>query len=195
MPEQEIQLRENISRRTVIRGLAGLALAMGGFGCAAPGSPSIPVPTATSLPLGSVIYTYHGHSNRVDAVAWSPGGRRIASGSLDKTVQVWDASTGEVLYTYRGYNVDVAKINNGKGVLPDLIFAVAWSHNGKRIAAVTQEYCGDVCGVVLFWDALSGRNISFYPDLPVYALAWSPDDKRIVTAFSSLVKVSQASWV
>ena len=173
----------------------GIIYPWGGFGCAAPGSSSIPVPTATSLPLGSVIYTYHGHSDRVDAVAWSPDGRRIAPGSLDKTVQVWDARTGEVLYTYRGYNVDVAKIDNGKGVLPDLIFAVAWSHNGKRIAAVTQEYCGDVCGVVLFWDALSGRNISFYPDLPVYALAWSPDDKRIVTAFSSLVKVSQASWV
>ena len=99
MYEQEIQLREHISRRTVIRGLAGLALAMGGFGCAVPGSSSMPVPTATSLPLGSVIYTYHGHSARVSAVAWSPDSKFIASGSFDKTVQVWDASTGEVLYT------------------------------------------------------------------------------------------------
>jgi len=91
MSEQEIQLREDISRRTVIRGLAGLALAMGGFGCAAPGSSSIPVPTATSLPLGSVIYTYHGHSNRVDAVAWSPDDKRIVT-AFSSFVQVSQAS-------------------------------------------------------------------------------------------------------
>src|SRR5258708_34818837 len=86
MPEQEIQLRQNISRRTVIRGLAGLALAMGGFGCAAPGSPSIPVPTAISLPLASVIYTYHGHSDRVDL-----GGRRFITKNMVAFHQQADA--------------------------------------------------------------------------------------------------------
>ena len=118
----------------------------------------------------------------------------LASASFDKTVQVWNATTGDVLYTYRGYNVDAAKLNPIKGVLPDLVFVVAWSHNGKRIAAVTQEYCGDECGVVVIWDAATGRNVSFYSDLPIFALAWSPDDKRIVTAFdNTLVKISQAS--
>ena len=71
---------------------------------------------------------------------------------------------------------------------------MAWSHNGKRIAVVTQEYCGDECGVLLFWDAATGRNISFYPDAPVFALAWSPDDKYIVTGLGlALAEVSQAS--
>jgi WD40 repeat protein len=35
--------------------------------------------------------TYRGHRGAVNAVAWSPDGKRIASGSDDATVQVWVA--------------------------------------------------------------------------------------------------------
>jgi WD40 repeat protein len=131
---------------------------------------------------GKHIYTYRGHTDTVSSVSWSPDGKQIVSGSWDKTVQVWDAATGAVVYTYRGYNVQAAQANPAKGVLPDLIFAVAWSHNGKRIAAVTQVYCGDICAVVFGWDAYTQRNFSFYVDQPVSAMAWSPDDTRLVTS-------------
>lgn len=129
---------------------------------------------------GNRLLTYRGHTDIVSSVSWSPDGKYIASGSWDKTVQVWDARTGAVLYTYNGYNVQAAPIN--KGVAPDLIFAVAWSHNGKRIVAVTQVYCGDDCAVVISWDAHTQGNFSFYLDEPVFSLAWSPDDTRLVTA-------------
>ncbi len=131
---------------------------------------------------GNHRYTYRGHTGTVSSVSWSPDGKYIASGSWDKTVQVWDAATGQVMYTYNGYNVQAAQANPSKGVLPDLVFVVAWSHNGKRIAAVTQVYCGDICGVVLGWDALTQQHFTFYVDQPVLAMAWSPDDKRFVTS-------------
>lgn len=132
--------------------------------------------------------TYHGHSGRVSSVTWSPDGKYIASGSWDKTVQVWNPTTGAVLYTYNGYNTRAAQLNPTKGVLPDLIFVVAWSHNGERIAAVTQDYCGDICGVIVSWDAYTERNFTFFQDSPTFALAWSPDDTRLVTSIENFVQ-------
>jgi WD40 repeat protein len=67
-------------------------------------------------------------------------------------------------------------------VLSDLIFFVAWSHNGQRIAAVIQIPCSDDCVVVMTWDAQTGKHTAFYTDLALYALAWSPDDTRFASA-------------
>src|SRR5215469_10316431 len=63
-------------------------------------SPSSPIPpqaTIRSRPL----YTYRGHKGSVTAVTWSPSGNRIASaGTLDSSVQVWSANTGNRLFLF-----------------------------------------------------------------------------------------------
>jgi WD40 repeat protein len=53
---------------------------------------------------GSLLTIYQGHSDAVSAVAWSPDGNYIASGSWDHTVQVWYARTGETIHVYRGHS-------------------------------------------------------------------------------------------
>jgi WD40 repeat protein len=70
-----------------------------------------------------LLYTYRGHSNMVNAVAWSPDGKYIASGSGDKSVQVWDAATGQRTFSYFGHTSEVT----GVSWSPDSTYVVSAS--------------------------------------------------------------------
>jgi eukaryotic-like serine/threonine-protein kinase len=50
---------------------------------------------------------------------------QIATGSDDKTVQIWDASTGKDIFTYHGHSGVVA--------------GVIWSPNGRFIASSAED--------------------------------------------------------
>src|SRR2546430_2489395 len=130
------------SRREVLRGLAGLMIAISLDGCAqALSSSSATVPTATPRPQGSVLYTYRGHTDRVTSVAWSPNGKYIASGSLDQTVQVWATNPGDHFhpFIYRGHT--------------DAVQTVAWSPESNRVVS------GSVDKTVQVWDAFTGEHV------------------------------------
>src|SRR5581483_6485635 len=82
-----------------------------------------PIPTVPPVPAGTLLLDYHGHTNRVTSLAWSPDGTRIASASKDGTIQIWDAASGGHVLT-----------DTGDG---SWVWAVAWSPNGKLIASGT----------------------------------------------------------
>src|SRR5439155_1623168 len=69
--------------------------------------------------------TLSGHSGPVYSVAWSPDGKRLATGSYDKTAKVWDAEAGKELLTLGGHR--------------DRVWSVAWSPDGKRLATGSGE--------------------------------------------------------
>jgi WD40 repeat protein/serine/threonine protein kinase len=64
-----------------------------------------------------------GHEARVTVLTFSPDGKRLLTGSEDKTAALWDVESGRLLTVYRGH--------------PDAVRRVAYSPDGKRIATAS----------------------------------------------------------
>jgi WD40 repeat protein len=103
-------------------------------------------------------------SGPVYSVAWSPDGKRLATGSEDKTAKVWDAATGKELLTLSGHSAPVNSI--------------AWSPDGKRLATGSDDKTAKV------WDAATCKELLTLSGHrgKVLSVGWSPDDKRLATA-------------
>ena len=46
---------------------------------------------------------FYGHTSFVSSVSFSPDGSRLASGSGDQTIRVWDAKSGQSLLELKGH--------------------------------------------------------------------------------------------
>eukprot|EP00741_Cyanophora_paradoxa_P005080 tig00000851_g4922.t1 len=147
------------------------------------------------------------HNSQVNAVAWTPDGKRIVSGSKDKSVRVWDAETGEKLLQLQGHTdevTSVAVLADGKRIVSgsidksvrvwdaetgaellqlqghtSTVTSVAVSADGKRIVSGSHD------NSVRVWDAETGETVLQLqgegPTDRVSSVALSPDGKRIVS--------------
>ena len=82
------------------------------------------------------LQTLEGHSHSVMSVAFSHNSARLASASYDKTIKIWDASSGDCLQTLEGHS--------------DYVGSVAFSHDSARLASASDDK------TVKIWDASSG---------------------------------------
>ena len=78
------------------------------------------------------LQTLQGHGDSVSSVAFSHDSQRVASASRDRTVKIWDASTGECLQTLQGHG--------------DSVSSVAFSHDSQRVASAFRRSHGQDLG-------------------------------------------------
>jgi WD40 repeat protein len=111
-----------------------------------------------------------------DKVACSPDGKRLASAdSLNmQSPVIWDAQTGKVLF----------RLEVETGLLNPLWLRLAWSPDGKKLAAVGALMHPDTRsdeGMILIWDVETGKQEQLLTTVMkgyrLWTAAWSPDSR------------------
>jgi WD40 repeat protein len=171
--DQGIEVRAD-QTSTVVARLEALAIPASNVSAMAPlvaGTPVIPAlvtSTHHAEPDFMLERSLKGHSGWVTTIAFSPDGKRLASGSWDQTVKLWELSTGQQLSTSKMKEIQ----------------ALAFSRDGRWLAIENSS------NTVTLQDATSGQEIrALASDKPlgplgsnwVYSIAFSPDGQWLAT--------------
>jgi WD40 repeat protein len=95
------------------------------------------------------------HQGGVLAIAFSPDGKKLATGSADGIAQLWDVVSGK----------EAGRRLEHK----NRVVAVAFSPDGKKLATVGAD------GIAKVWNATNGSQILSEQEDNVNAIAFSPD--------------------
>jgi dipeptidyl aminopeptidase/acylaminoacyl peptidase len=156
-------------------------------------------------------------SPSINSLVWSPDGNKLASGSSNKIITIWDPITGSKIKTLLGhtdYVTSVAWSPNGSFLASgsndktikiwnvktginlrtltghtNQVLSIAWNSNGSSLVS------GSLDRSVKIWNITTGviiKNCTGHT-LGVFSVAWSPDGKEIASGSNdATVKVWNA---
>ena len=109
------------------------------------------------------VNTLKGHESEVYSVGFSPDGKQLASGSFDKTIKIWDVTTGKVLNTLKGHEGEVR--------------SVGFSPDGKKLASGSNDK------TIKIWDVTTGKVLNTLNghESEVISVGFSPDGKKLAS--------------
>jgi WD40 repeat protein len=122
-------------------------------------------------------YFFTGHfstlTSSVSSVAFSPNGDKLAVGTSDGVVVLWN-NTQSAEYLEETPDLFFGSLSSDRH--SEGVNALAWSNTGQYLASGSQD------GTIRFWDVVTGELlevISLGEDAWVYSIAWSPDGTKL----------------
>lgn len=128
---------------------------------------------------GELLWRKKGHRFQVNAVAFSPNGKRLASAggkwypAAPGEICIWDASTGELLQTLEGHEARVTD--------------VAFSSDNARLASAGADNTARV------WNCNDGKEaIRVQHESTVYSVAFSPNGRFLISGGQDSTRLTDA---
>ncbi len=106
-----------------------------------------------------------GHHDSIWSIAFNPDGKKIVSGSSDRTVKIWDSLTGQCLKTFYGHNRPV--------------LSVAFSPHGNTIAS-----CGGH-SIIKLWNLQSGECFQTIEERASYIIKFNSNGLILASGHTS----------
>lgn len=116
--------------------------------------------------------TLKGHKKGITALTFSSDGKRLASGSYDGSVMLWDVKTAKAMHT-----IAVGKEEG------EPITCLKFAPDGSTLATLISD------GAVSFWDVITGvkqEAKAEFPTISLRGIDYSSDGKLIVTCSANL---------
>jgi WD40 repeat protein/serine/threonine protein kinase len=98
---------------------------------------------------------FHGHTDNVSSVTFSPNGRYALSGSSDKTLRLWEVASGREVRCFEGHTDNVTSV----AFSPDGCYALSGSKDKT----------------LRLWDVMMEREVRRFNGYEVNSVAFSPD--------------------
>jgi WD40 repeat protein len=122
---------------------------------------------------GEPALTLRGDPAGVDSLAFSPDGRRLATGSSG-SITLWDLASAEVPLVLEGHR--------------GLVLCVAFSQDGRQLASAAARQSrvegAEPVGEFRLWDGRTGKEKAVLWG-GGYAVCFSPDGSRLATSYGN----------